>query len=647
MEAVTKLLEGGHPVDPQEEHGFTPLHNACALDKPAQRASLVTLLIAHAADPCRADNEGYSCLHWAAACGAANVIQPLLDAGARPSQRSIAGETALHRAARLSRTDCVKALASAGGIELLTWPNNAFHSPLDVAGKVGVRVNRVGRTATRRAMLDAHPAARTLVLHHEDCQLHLTGEHHQEHPLRLDAILALIQASRSLAGGAQPQPSGSAGSAGRRHSPLPGNGGGANGGGGGGRSSRGNGGDSPASNGSPSTEVARPVGRHQVTSSYELPAWEVRESSDFEAATTEQLVRVHDPSYVAMVRAAASRMAANPPASPVPLTPMVQQARGASAGSLKDPTTSDTKLSPGSYAAARRAAGAVIRAIDEVCAGRARHALCVVRPPGHHAGVRGLIPGSVSCGFCVFNSVMVGVAHALHGGGRRVAVVDFDVHHGDGSEEIVRRLAGSHSPNELFFASIHLYDPGDATFGAFYPASGSVDAMAQNIINVPLSPMWRGKTPLPNVKANRAGGAAGPAASPRMCGCGRAEWRTAFAQRIIPSLRAFSPDLILLSAGFDGGCNDIGNSKLDVREKYHQGLDLTPSDFEWATLQCLSVAAVCCPGKVVSVLEGGYGAYQPDNSKESATGWTVSRSQLAENVSAHLSALAGIGCHAE
>ena len=242
---------------------------------------------------------------------------------------------------------------------------------------------------------------------------------------------------------------------------------------------------------------------------------------------------------------AASRMAANPPASPVPLTPMVQQARGADAGSLKDPTTSDTKLSPGSYAAARRAAGAVITAIDEVLAGRARNALCLVRPPGHHAGVRGLIPGSVSCGFCVFNSVMVGAAHALLAGGSidggsissggrrdsvggitigggggggggfsamaarsadseppvplpmppprtpggggagtggaayaarfegkgplRVAVVDFDVHHGDGTDEIVRRLTSSNPSAALFFASIHLYDPGDATFGPFYP----------------------------------------------------------------------------------------------------------------------------------------------------------------------------------
>lgn len=78
-------------------------------------------------------------------------------------------------------------------------------------------------------------------------------------------------------------------------------------------------------------------------------------------------------------------------------------------------------------------------------------------------------------------------------------------------------------------------------------------------------------------------------------------------QRVLPALRAFGPDLLLLSSGFDGGLGDIGNSKLDDKEKYHQGLDLSAADFEWATEQLVSVAAICCPGKVVSVLEGGYG----------------------------------------
>ena len=117
------------------------------------------------------------------------------------------------------------------------------------------------------------------------------------------------------------------------------------------------------------------------------------------------------------------------------------------------------------------------------------------------------------------------------------------------------------------------------------------------------------------------------------------------ATRIVPSLRAFGPDLILLSAGFDGGCGDIGNSKMDIKEKYHQGLDLSAADFEWATAQILSVASVCCPGRVVSVLEGGYGSYVL--SKDAQSGLGISRSQLAENVAAHLASLSGGPCSAD
>ena len=368
---------------------------------------------------------------------------------------------------------------------------------------------------------------------------------------------------------------------------------------------------------------------------------------------------MHETGYVSMVQAAVAMMQRVPPSSPVPLTPMVQQARGTASEALKDPATCDTRLSVGSYAAARRAAGAVVRAIDEVLDGHCRNALCVVRPPGHHAGARGLIPGSVSCGFCVFNSIMVGAAHALSRraaeaeAGRhasssaaplRVALVDFDVHHGDGSEEIVRKLLGSGlPPTALFFASIHLYDAGDASFGAFYPGSGGADDMAANIINVPVAPLWRRGALAGKGGGRGVGGGGGGAASPKDCacwGCGRGEWRAAFSQRIVPALRAFGPDLLLLSSGFDGGCGDIGNSKLDGKDKYHQGLDLSAADFEWATEQLLAVAQVCCPGRVVSVLEGGYGTFEP--TKATSSGWAVSRRQLAENVGAHLSALCGV-----
>uniref|UniRef100_A0A7S4BCC0 histone deacetylase n=2 Tax=Chrysotila carterae TaxID=13221 RepID=A0A7S4BCC0_CHRCT len=192
--------------------------------------------------------------------------------------------------------------------------------------------------------------------------------------------------------------------------------------------------------------------------------------------------------------------------------------------------------------------------------------------------------------------------------------------------------------------------------------------MLDNVVNVPIAPIWRrstaakdkharsnsgtssGAASIPGVisgvnegsgiSTGANSGAAAPA-SRHAWGPGRLEWRAAFGQRVVPALRAFSPELMLVSSGFDGGATDIGNSKLDASGKCLQGLDLTPGDFEWATGQLMAVAARCCPGRVVSVLEGGYGTWE--FSKKSETGWDISRETLSENAAAHMSALAGIG----
>ena len=606
------LLEEGHAIDPIEEHGFTPLHKASALDKEDKRLALVELLLEHGADVLRGDKEGYTPLHWAAALGHSNVLVPMLRAGAAVTQRSFEGETALHRAARFGRLECAKLLVGKhGDPKAVLERNKDFLTPLDVAGMPLKRINRQHRMQLRRALLESAPSARTLVLHHPDCMLHETGDLHQEHPLRLEAILTYVHASQphppappaaaaaassaaaaaassaaaaaaSSAGvsasgfgrlgreeaaaaaavreaaaaaigigtspGALPSTLSAEGGVSRRpsardsarHSPsqaatatasdAAAGAGGAGGGHGGGHG----GGAAGAGGSHHTTRAGTPV-------TWELPPFEVIELCNFEPATHEALQRVHEPSYIQMVQSAALLMQKNaanghPPPSPMPLTPMVQLARGAKFEALKDPRTCDTRLSAGSYAAARRAAGAVCRAIDEVMRGNCRNALCVVRPPGHHAGVQGLIPGSTSCGFCVFNSVMVGAAHALQGPLRvpRVAIVDFDVHHGDGSEEIVRALAHTLPPNALFFCSIHLYDPGDASFGAFYPGSGAADDLSANVLNVPVAPLWR-KSAIGKGGGGRPtvilGGSA-PGASPKCAcwGCGRAEWRSAFSQ---------------------------------------------------------------------------------------------------------------------
>lgn len=208
----------------------------------------------------------------------------------------------------------------------------------------------------------------------------------------------------------------------------------------------------------------------------------------------------------------------------------------------------DTILSPGSGTAALRAAGAMIAAVDAIAAGTARNAFCAVRPPGHHAEpLRAM-------GFCLFNSIAVAARHAqaVHGL-RRVAIVDFDVHHGNGTQAVAEQ------DDSLFFASSHQYP--------FYPGTGaSFETGLGNIVNAPL-----------------AAGSDGTA------------FRKAYETRILPALDSFAPDLLLVSAGFDAH-----------RADPLAALELEEEDFAWITARLAEMAARHCGGRLVSVLEGGY-----------------------------------------
>ena len=210
---------------------------------------------------------------------------------------------------------------------------------------------------------------------------------------------------------------------------------------------------------------------------------------------------------------------------------------------------SDTVLSPHSGQAALRAVGAVLEAVDAVACGMAHNAFCAVRPPGHHAE-----PTS-AMGFCLFNNVAIGAYHAraCHGL-RRVAVVDFDVHHGNGTQ------AAFWNDDNMFYASTHQYP--------CYPGTGSPQerGCAHNIVNVPLAPGSRSEA-----------------------------FRHSVTVHILPALRAFKPDFLLLSAGFDAHTRDPLAS-----------LHLVEKDFDWITRTLGQVAAECCGGRMVSVLEGGY-----------------------------------------
>jgi len=208
----------------------------------------------------------------------------------------------------------------------------------------------------------------------------------------------------------------------------------------------------------------------------------------------------------------------------------------------------DTFMSPGSGEAALRAAGAAVAAVDAVLAGEARNAFCAVRPPGHHA------EPTRAMGFCFFNSVAVAAAHAraVHGL-RRVAVVDFDVHHGNGTQAAFAADGG------MFYASTHQVP--------LYPGTGAPSERGVgNILNVPLRPM-----------------AGGP------------EFRHAIGEVVVPALIDFHPDLLILSAGFDAHIDDPLAS-----------IALETEDFAWATRELIRVADMVCGGRVVSCLEGGY-----------------------------------------
>lgn len=322
-------------------------------------------------------------------------------------------------------------------------------------------------------------------------------------------------------------------------------------------------------------------------------------------------------------------------------------------------------------------------AINSVLVGRNRNAFCVVRPPGHHAGINGLLEGGESCGFCIFNNVAAGALYAISEDRllcNRCAIVDIDVHHGNGTEEIVRKC---NDPSKLFFFSIHLYDndkkkrTGNQYAYKFYPGTGDEDDLAMNIINVPIVPLWKEGAiiaPVSNRTHNtrqkktrssqdsqddssetgsarettrtsdagsEAGSTSATASSPRhpaTVSSGRMAYRQAIQSRLLPSLRAFNPDLILISAGFDASKGDVGNARHE-RGRERMGLDLEPEDYAWTTRKILEIADICCQGRVVSVLEGGYGRTPAAPQVVPGQPESLDRTMFAECAIRHLQAM--------
>jgi acetoin utilization deacetylase AcuC-like enzyme len=242
---------------------------------------------------------------------------------------------------------------------------------------------------------------------------------------------------------------------------------------------------------------------------------------DAPLATLEQLARVHPDAYIEAIRAA------RPARGIVHLDP-------------------DTAMNPSTWDAALRAAGAAVLATDLVAGGKAESAFCSVRPPGHHA------TRTRAMGFCIFNNVAVGVLHALEAHGlERVAIIDFDVHHGNGTEEIF-------SDDERVLMASTFQHP-------FYPYSGT-DHPAPNMVNIPLA-----------------------------AGTGSQGFREAVERHWLPALDDFAPQMIFFSAGFDAHVED------DMAM-----LRLVDQDYAWVTERVKTIADRHAGGRIVSVLEGGY-----------------------------------------
>ena len=206
----------------------------------------------------------------------------------------------------------------------------------------------------------------------------------------------------------------------------------------------------------------------------------------------------------------------------------------------------DTSMNPYSLTAARRAAGAAVLATDLTARGEVDNAFCAVRPPGHHATHDRVM------GFCFFNNVAVGAAHAMavHGASR-VAIVDFDVHHGNGTEDIF------HDDPRVLMCSTFQHP--------FYPYCGA-NSGNDHIINAPLA-----------------------------AGSGGDDFRAAVMDYWLPALERFQPEFLFVSAGFDAH-----------REDDMAFLNLVDADYRWVTQQIKAVAERYCPGRIVSLLEGGY-----------------------------------------
>ena len=409
---------------------------------------------------------GFTALHWSAALGCSDVMEFLLAAGASPDVQCLKGETPLHRASRFGKYESILLLLQRFKAHPMKR-NNFGESPVDVAASMLSFKSEKSKIAEKAKIMSCffqNSASCRTLVLHHDDCLQ-----HQtgaDHQEAVERIPSIIER----------------------------------------------------------------LSNEKIFDSMELQI-----VNKFPIASFADISRAHSQEYAEFVLDLAKTFEGQTPRTkqrPKAFTPRVQASvERLDESKLKPDDICDTSFSEGSLNAALRAAGSIIFAIRKLVKDEARNAFCAVRPPGHHAGWNGHVQGSSSCGFCIFNSVAIGALYALEKYKtvvKRVAIVDFDVHHGNGTEEILKVI---NRPDELFFASTHLYGDG------FYPGSGENDFIEHNIMNLPITPLWKchetNSSEIPDF-------------------FGRNSFRLQVAQRLLPALRCFRPDLIIVSAGYDG-----------------------------------------------------------------------------------------------
>lgn len=496
-------------------------------------ADSVRMLLNCGANPQLRDTlRGFTAAHWAAKLNKLDSLRLLSSNGSPAQTCTTHGDTLLHIACRFGSLDCIKGLIEIGGPQLLLVPNSDLDTPFDV-------VTSEHRAAVRMLIFDAAPQFQSLVLYHADYLLAPESLHaslKQESAERITAVLHEI-------------------------------------------------------------EMCKESGLLLV--------------NKFARCTKDQVLQAHDEDYVRFIYELDTGLKAHQQqdesvtaatTAPFPLTPRVQRAV------LKQPyhcikadDMCKTAFSSTSLAAALRAAGAVIQAVDLVVKESCRNVLCAVRPLGHQAGSRGLVvedsnQTSPSCGFSIFNSVVIGCMHALRITSylkpvHRVAIIDFDAQPNSGTQDILLKKyqITPALADQIFYFAIHCSNAS--------PAPASI--WKKNIYNVSVD-----KTPAMM----------------------RASFRQQVEEKLLPLVRTFRPDLIMLSAGF-------GALEGDLEAPASNGLQV--ADYEYITHQIMRVANLCCQGRLVSVLEGGYGK-QVDGAP------AIDRAPFAKAVAAHAFALAGL-----